>query len=77
MTIEPNFALAILTAVALVTIWVMDRIARSNSLAREAISRIDTHERVCTERQRRIEEHLEAISHQVQTLGERRGHQRS
>jgi len=62
MTVDPNVALGILTTVAVVTVFIMERIARSNSLARDAISRIDTHEKVCAERQRRIEEHLKSIN---------------
>lgn len=73
MNLEPSVALAILTTVAVVTVAIMERIARSNTLAREAINRIDTHEQVCAERQKRIEEHLESIDSK---LGERRRHPR-
>lgn len=65
LAVDPNVALAILTTVAVVTVFIMERIARSNSLARDAINRIDSHERVCAERQKRIEEHLVSIDAKI------------
>lgn len=76
VTLDPNVALGVLTAFVIATVFIMERIARSNGRASDALGRIDAHEKVCTERQKRIEDHLRAIDSKMEEALDRRRHQR-